>query len=375
MSLPKTYRALVLRSTSSPLEVEKPSTPQPTPGVAVVRILVAPIVSYAREIYNGTRKYPFPKPLVVGNSAIGRIAAVGPDTASLTPGQLVHVDCMIRGRDDPTAIFLSGIHEGFSEGSRKLMHGEWRDSTFAEYAKVPLENCNVLDEKRLLGPVADGGLGYRVEELGYISTLLVPYGGLKSIDLKVGETIIVTPATGAFGGAAVLTAVAMGARVIAMGRNRAALERLKRTAAFGERIETVPITGDMQADTIALKKFGAIDAFFDISPPAAAGSTHMKSCILALTHGARVSLMGGFQGDVGIPHSVVMHKNMMLKGNWMYTRGDVMELVKMVERGMLKLGESNGQKIIGKFALEDWSSALNLAAENPGMGELTLFAP
>lgn len=61
------------------------------------------------------------------------------------------------------------------------MRGEWRDSTYAEYAKVPLENCTALDEKRLLGPVEDGGLGYSEEALAYISSLLVPFGGLRYV--------------------------------------------------------------------------------------------------------------------------------------------------------------------------------------------------
>ena len=187
---------------------------------------------------------------------------------------LVLVDCTIRGRDDATAVFLSGITQGFSEGSKKLMEGEWRDSTYAEYAKVPLETCEMLDEVRLCGE-----LGYEIADLAYIAKVMVPYGGFMDIDLKVGETVIVSPATGAFGGAAVLVALAMGAKVIAMGRNVAALERIKKRS---ERIETVPITGDVLKDTEALKSFGPVDAFLDISPGEAAKSTHIKSGILAL---------------------------------------------------------------------------------------------
>ena len=135
--LPKTHRALVVHSTDIPPKVETLPTPQPGPGVAIVRTLAANVISYMRQIYNGERQYPYPKPLVPGTSAIGRVAAVGPDATSLKPGQLVHVDCVIRGRDDPDNVFLAGIHEGYTEGSKKLMHGEWKDSTYAEYAKVP----------------------------------------------------------------------------------------------------------------------------------------------------------------------------------------------------------------------------------------------
>lgn len=93
------------------------------------------------------------------------------------------------------------------------MRGEWRDWTYAEYAKVPLENCFPLDEERLLGPIEEGGLGYRVENLTQIPRLLVPNGGLKDINLQAGETIIIAPATGMFGGRAVDVALAMGAKV------------------------------------------------------------------------------------------------------------------------------------------------------------------
>jgi NADPH-dependent curcumin reductase CurA len=93
------------------------------------------------------------------------------------------------------------------------MTGEWRNWTYAEYAKVPLENCVLLDETRLLGPIENGGLGYNVENLTQLHRSLVPYGGLRDIQLQAGETIIIAPATGAFGGRAVEVALAMGAQV------------------------------------------------------------------------------------------------------------------------------------------------------------------
>ena len=58
----------------------------------------------------------------------------------------------------------------------------------------------------------------------------------------------------------------MGARVIAMGRNVDSLARLKSKVPQPDRVETVPITGDMDHDLAALQKFGEIDAFFDIGP-------------------------------------------------------------------------------------------------------------
>lgn len=209
--LPTEHQALVLENIGDDLQLKTLPTPQPGPGSAVVRVISVGVLSYHREIYNGERQYPLPTPLVGGTSAIARVVGLGPDAAALRNGQLVYVDCTIHGRDNPDALFLTATHEGFTDGSRKLMRDVWRDGTFAEYARVPLENCIALDEQRLCHE-----LGYSHQDLTYIGYMLVGYGGLRDIKLEPGETIVVCPATGGFGGATVPVAVAMGARVIAM---------------------------------------------------------------------------------------------------------------------------------------------------------------
>lgn len=298
--LPEKMKALVLTSRDKPLTVETVPTPQPTVASAVVQILVAKIISYTREVMNGTRPYPFPTPIVPGTSAVGRVAAVGPDATKVKPGDLVYIDTTVRSRDDPTDIYLAAVHEGFTPGSAKLMKDVYRDWTYAEYCRAPLENLTVVNEARLVGSPSATCRGYKIEQLPSVALLLVPYGGLRDIELKAGQTVVVAPATGPFGGGAVLVALAMGARVIAMGRNKDSLTSLKRLCPHPDRLETVPITGDMEADCSELKKHGPIDAYFDIGPPEAYASTHIKSCILALRHGARVSLMGGYtQGKSG----------------------------------------------------------------------------
>lgn len=293
--LPEKMKALVLTSRDQPLTLESVPRPQPTIGSAVVRVLAAKIISYTREVMNGTRPYPFPTPITPGTSALGRVVAVGPDATKIKPGDLVYIDTTVRSRDDPTDVFLAALHEGFTPGSAKLMRDVYRDWTYAEYCRTPLENLTVLNEDRLVGTPSATCRGYSIDQLPSAALMLVPYGGLRDIELKAGQTVIVAPATGPFGGGAVVVALAMGARVIAMGRNKNSLANIKKSVPNPERVETVPITGDMEADCNELKKFGPIDAYFDIGPPEAYASTHIKSCILALRHGGRVSLMGGYR--------------------------------------------------------------------------------
>ena len=363
------HRALVLRTFEAGFQIETLPTPRPGSGNAIVRVLEAGVLSYHREVYNGQRGLPFPKPLVGGYSAIARISALGSDATALQPGQLVFVDCVVRGRDDPNALFLWAMLEGFGDGSRKLMRDVWRDGAFAEFAKVPLENCIPLDEVRLCQ-----GLGYSSQDLMYLGYLLVPYGGLRDIKLEPGETVVICPATGGFGGAGVQVAIAMGARVIAMGRNEKELARLEeyvRKGTPGASIETVKITGDESTDTAALRTFGAIDVVLDLSPPAAAKSTHLKSAIAALRRGGRCSLMGF------VEHPIVdfrtVRDNLTLKGKYMYEREDMLQLVKMLERGLFPKGKDFVDA--KTFGLENWKEAFDVAAEYTGIGKLVVIKP
>ncbi|EHY56581.1 hypothetical protein HRR83_002335 [Exophiala dermatitidis] len=306
--LPKHHRALVLETIEEGFKVKTVPTPRPDAGSAVVPILEAGVLSYHREIYSGERHHDFPKPIVGGLSAIARIAAVGPDAMVLQPGQLVFMDCVIRARDHPDSMFLIAIHEGMDAGSRRLGNEVWRDGAFAQYMKLPLKNCIPLGETRLCRE-----LGYNFRELMYLTYLMVPFGGLRDIHLEPGETIVVCPATGGFGGAGVQVAIAMGARVIAMGRNEKELARLKehvKKTSPTASIETVKMTGDRETDVAALKAFGTIDAIIDLTPPFACKSTHLKSAISCLRRGGRCSMMGYVEDVI---HWNVIALNIALK--------------------------------------------------------------
>lgn len=363
------YHALVLDRIGADMRIEQRLMPQAGPGSIVVRILESSVLSYQSDIYDGKRQYPLTTPIVGGCSAVGRVVAAGPDATILAPGQLVWVDCVVRARDDPSAVYLWGIHDGSSPGSQKLSREIWHDGTFAEFAKVPIENCIPLNEVRLCKE-----LGYSARELIYLSHLLVPFGGLRTIDLKPGETVVVCPSTGGYSGAAVQVALAIGARVIATGRNETELARLKAFVLKGTpwaNIETVKVTGNEEADTASIKAFGTIDAVLDLSPPAAAQSTHLPSAIASLRRGGRISVMG----SVGQP--IVgwnfLSYDLQLKGKLMYEREDLVLFVKMLEAGLFARGTDLVET--KSFALEDWKAAFDTAAEYTGVGRIVTITP
>jgi hypothetical protein len=59
----------------------------------------------------------------------------------------------------------------------------------------------------------------------------------------------------------------------------------------------------------------------------------------------------------------------------MYKPEAVVALVKLVETGVLKLGERGGARVVGKFGLDEWDAAFTTAAKNGGVGLTTVITP
>jgi threonine dehydrogenase-like Zn-dependent dehydrogenase len=131
----------------------------------------------------------------------------------------------------------------------------------------------------------------------------------------------------------------------------------------------------VEEDIATLQKFGKIDAYIAISPAAASKSTHVRSCLMALKPYGRASLMGVIDSDIAIPYMVAMFKNLTIRGQFMYEREDVRGIVELAETGVLKLGKSAGQEIVGQFPLEEWQKAFEAATNNPETGKIVLLTP
>ena len=163
---------------------------------------------------------------------------------------------------------------------------------------------------------------------------------------------------GGFSGAAVQDALALGAgRIIALGRNEKALEKV---ASLSSRIATVQMTGEVESEVAALQKLGPIDAFFDISPPMAQGSTHIESVLLSMRAAGRASLMSGLVEDYALPIMAIMGNNLQIKGKFMYEREDIPTFMKLVDSGLLKLGKQGGNEVVATFGLADYEKGLRL---------------
>ncbi|PWN93561.1 GroES-like protein [Acaromyces ingoldii] len=360
MSSTSTYTALWLQSFDRGLERRQLPTPKPTGGQALVQVLSVRIGNLHKNLVAGKSPFPFKPDCVPGGGCIGRIEAVGSDSVSLKPGQLVYVDPTVRARDDSQTVYLQNMIHGYDEKTNKLVDA-WRDGTWAEKLVVPLENAFVLDEKVLMG----SSNNYQPKDLINIQKLATPYQGWKLAKLQPGETAAVAFATGSFGGAAIDVALSMGAgRIVALGRNADKLAEWRKSCdpRYVDRVVCVALTGDIEKDAEQMKQAApnGLQIFFDMSPPSATATAHLhiQAGLKALEAGGRMIWMGFIPTGISINYGELIFKDISIHTKYMYTAQEVHELIRLIETGMLSLKQFQDKLFTG---FDNFQRVLDLA--------------
>ncbi|EXJ76870.1 hypothetical protein A1O3_10515 [Capronia epimyces CBS 606.96] len=366
----ETHVAAVLEAVGQPLSLKTLPIPQAVTGSATVRVLATALSPNSKDVFSGCfGPLGVRTPVTPSAACIGRIHSVGPDATSLKPGQLVFTDFWTPSRDDPDNSILAGYMGGADQ-----LEAVWNQGTFAQYASVPLERVWSLNESLLCDSQK-----YTPAELVYLGNLCIAFAGLLDINVRPGDSVIAAPATGTFGGAAVHAAIALGARVIACGRNEQMLARMADAFGPSGRLTTVTLSGNVEIDTTAIKSAAGgkgADKYIDFSPPRAQGTTHLVSCISALRSNAKASLMGTIFGNVEIPYYPLIKNNISIQGRLMFERHHVDQVLKLLESGHLSLGNRpNSGMRIQTFKLPDIDKAIDEAAKVRGWGEYIVIEP
>jgi alcohol dehydrogenase len=287
-----------------------------------VRIEASALMSYLKAYVEGKLPVYNPPsgPFTIGTNGVGVVEVVGRDVWHLKPGQRVVLSSHFvapENVEDPAQVLI-GLT---SSPEAAPVLADWPDGTLAEYALMPAEGLDEFDAAQLVT----------------IGRCIIPFGGLLRGRLAAGETLVVTGATGAYGTAAVLVAVAMGAaRVIAAGRNADALKEVAR--AGGPRVVTVTLTGDVQKDAAALRQAasGGAHMAFDMvgqarDPKATLAALH------SLRRGGRLVLMGSMTTDLPIPYTAVMLNSWEILGQFMYPASAYRRLLELLRCGLLDI--------------------------------------
>lgn len=321
-------KAWMLDQPGRTLALRDEPTPQPRRGAVLLRMEAVPLLSYTRAYLDGKLHYTFPPgPFSPGTNGVGRIEAVGEGVYGFEPGQRVAVNPYWRADEtvaEPEQVLI-GL-TGISAGSQPLLK-DFPHGTLRELAEFPASTIVALDGLETV-PSA------RLAALGKFS---VPFGGLRRGRLAAGEVVAINGATGYFGSAAVLAALALGAgRVVALGRRAQPLAKLVELG--GSRVKTVALTGDSARDVAAIREAagGGVDLAFDMVGQATDANATLAT-LRSLRPNGRLVLMGSMQVDLPIPYGEMLLNNWELIGNFMYSRADYLALVSLVASGQLSL--------------------------------------
>jgi alcohol dehydrogenase len=311
------------------LTFEDVPTPQVRPHSVLVRIEATPLLSYLKDYVAGKLAFYSPPAgtFTPGTNGVGVIEAVGHEVWHLRAGQRVVLSPhFVAGEnvDDPAQILIGLTAMGPRSAS---MQADWPDGSLAEYALAPVSTVTPVE-----------GLD-RIDaaQIAVLNRAIVPLGGLLRGRLAAGETLVVDGATGAYGTAAVLLATAMGAaRVVAAGRNAAALDALVKLA--GPRVVAVPLSGDVAADAAKLRDAcgGGADIAFDMVGRAGDANATLAS-LNSLRRGGRLVLMGSMTAPLPLSYGDILRNNWEIIGQFMYPAGAYRTLLGILRAGLLDI--------------------------------------
>ena len=348
--IPVIMKAWRLNALGGELTFGDVSVPVLRPGSVLVKVEAAALMSYMRPYVEG-KLPPYHAPqgaFTPGGNCVGTIVGVGQDVWQLKLGQRVLLSSLFSSAEnvpDPARILI-GV-TSFGPDSER-MQADWPNGSLAEYTLLPASAV----------VPADGFEAMEATQLTAAARFVVPFGGLVRGRLAAGETLIVNGATGAYGGAAVLVALAMGAgRVVAAGRNT---DKLKTIAALGGKaVVPIGLTGNTAKDAVAVRDAagGGADIALDmIGGAQEPGST--LAVLGALRREGRLVLMGSLMVDLPVPYLHLMIQGIEIIGNFMHKADAFRNILALARAGHLDL--SAIKPIV--FSLADLNPAMDAAA-------------
>lgn len=336
--------------------------PEVVRGSALVEMEATSLLSYTRSYIDGKldSEYMYPdKPHIPGVNGVGVVRKIGSGVYHLRVGQRVLVDPFLTANEcvfDPAMVLIG--HTSIGANSKSLMN-DWADGTWAELVCFPAASLYPTDGLESFSDV----------DLAAFTKFAVPYGALRRANLAPGQTLIVNGATGYFGSAALILALAMGVeRVVAVGRSKAKLERLATT--IGGSVIPVAMEGNIENDVKALReatKGGAHVVLDMIGGASSADST--LACIKALRRGGTSVLTGSLTVPLPLNYAEMLNNNLVVRGSFMYTENDALTLLGLLRSGRIDLSKMKTRS----FAMKDLHEGIDAASRASGLDNTVLL--
>lgn len=248
-------------------------------------------------------------PRIQGADACGRIVAVGAGVDAGRIGERVLVEPVFRvpeANPGQTADLPRG-----ADRYRVLYFGSERDGAFAEFAAVPAAHAHSISSTCTDAELASFPCSYAAAE-----------NMLTRLDLRAGETVLVTGASGGVGSAAVQLAKRRGATVIALASGSKAAAVADLGARVLERGE--PLMAALGRESV--------DAVVDV-----VGGEQFPELLEVMRRGGRYAVAGAIGGPlVTLDLRTLYLKDLRLLGCTVLDQGVFANLVGYIERQEIK---------------------------------------
>ena len=315
------------------LELIEQETPAPGKGEVLLRIKVAacnfPDTLIIRDLYQFKPERPF----APGNEVAGEIEAVGEGVSHLKPG-------------DKVFSLLSG------------------SGAYATHAVEQAARCI---------PVPAGMT--EEDAAALMMTYGTTYYGLKDRgELKEGESLFITGASGGVGSAAIELGKAMGAKVIAGVSSEEKAAFCKECGADETIVYPQEMDKDAQRalsnDIKAATGGNGADVVYD-----AVGGAYAEPCVRAMAWGGRFLVIGFPAGIPAVPLNLTLLKSCQIVGVFWGASvmrepalhdGNMKDLLALYKDGKIK------PRITARFPLEEGAKALEMLEQRKATGKIIL---
>lgn len=324
------------------LRFEPRPDPEPREDEVLVRVRACGVCY--RDILDRRGKFPFIQlPIVPGHEFAGEVVRSGKAAAEWAPG-----DRVVNLHRNPC-----GTCEACATGDDVHCEKAWAHfglTTNGGYADTVVAPRTALVKLPESIPFTHGAV--------LMCTAAVALRAVrKRADLRVGESVLITGASGGVGTMAVQIAKLSGARVVAV---TSSADKKPYLESLGcDDVQVAP-GGSFHKEVMAA---GGVDAAIEI-----VGSATFNSSLRSLKPNGRLVLVGNVLGErVEVNPGLIILKALRVLGSDSCSRAELMEAIRLVESGRLKVNVSKS------FALQEAAQAQTWIEEKKSSGRVVLI--
>ncbi len=340
--------AVVLDRTGGPDELHYREVDDPSPGDGEVLVRVHAVGVCGRDLIDRQGGFPMMKlPTILGHEFAGEVLAVGTGVEELAVGDRV-----------------ANLHRPFCGRCRSCLAGEQVDcerawQSFGHTVDGAYAQRVVAHERALVKVPADIPF---VQAAPVGCTAGVALRALRhDAHLALGETILITGASGGVGTPAIQIARHMGARVIAVTSSEQKVEKLRARGAH----EVVVSPDGRFHEEVRRVSGGGVDVAMELT-----GSATFGSSLRSLRARGRLVLLGNIQMDrVRVNPGAMVLYGYRIQGGHGYSPQDLADCFELMRRGELSIAVDR------TLPLEQAADAHRLLGERAVVGRIVLLPP